>query len=111
MYEYVTSSSTYDARERIKVTTKNLKFNKASLAARNLRSEFWNVQSLLKLHKIIVLLQFFSKTAPPILMKLCMYVGYDQGKVLVPLAPLVIAPFKRKEAGGRFCKRVDTNTT
>ena len=37
MYEYVTSSSTYDDRERIKVTTKNLKFNKESLTARNLK--------------------------------------------------------------------------
>ena len=65
-----------------------------------------NTVSLLKLHNVIVLSAFFSKTAPPILMKLCMYSGYTQGKVLVPLAPLVIALYKRKAAEGRFRMRV-----
>ena len=38
MYEVrVRNIFLYDDRERIKVTTKNLKFNKASLAARNLK--------------------------------------------------------------------------
>ena len=43
---------------------------------------------------------FSPKTAPRILMKLYMQLGYVQGKVLVPLAPLVIALFVRKAAGG-----------
>ena len=60
------------------------------------------VTSLLKLLNVIILITLFSKTAPPILMKLYMYIGHVQGKVLVPLAPLVIAPFKRKAAGGRL---------
>ena len=63
---------------------------------------FQQMGSLLKFHNVIVLCAFFSKTAPPILMKLCMWLGYVQGKVLVPLAALVIAPFKRKAAGGRL---------
>ena len=35
-------------------------------------------------------------------MKLCILLWHSQGKVLVPLAPLVIAQFKRKAAGGRL---------
>ena len=37
MYVRVRNIFLYDDRERIKVTTKNLKFNKASLTARNLK--------------------------------------------------------------------------
>ena len=59
---------------------------------------WWYFLSLLKLRNVIILCSFFTKTAPPILMKLCMQLGYDCLKKVRPLAPLVIAPFKRKAA-------------
>ena len=59
-------------------------------------------KSLLKLHNVRILTALFSKTAPRILMKLCMQLGYVCVKVLVIVAGLVIAPFKRKAAGGRL---------
>ena len=69
------------------------------------------VESLLKLHKIIILIPLFSKTAPRILMKLCMQLGYGCPKDLVIVAGLVIARFKRKAAGGRLSFEQGYNQT
>ena len=59
---------------------------------------------LLKLHKVCILSNNFSKTGTPILLKFCIWPKQVPRKVLVPLAGLVIALFGFYGQNITYCK-------
>ena len=73
----------------------------------------FSIRYSLKLHKVLILWQDFSKTSKPILMKLCMWLRHIPRKVLVPLAclgslysSLKVTGRRRQPQNASYMKRI-----